>query len=303
MSMQQRNPVGWQDYTSAILNGFLGDWLEHRANPLAIEMQVLHEGTPVNPAQPGPDQARQTIVIMVHGLTELESIWDFPGLPGVHYGTLLSEFLGATPLSLRYNSGRPIHRNGEDLARTLETLIEHWPVPVEKVVLIGHSMGGLLIRSACHFAEAAGHEWTERVDSCVYLGCPHDGSWLATLAHGTAGRMRKQTRDYLKVIGEVLDLRSAGIRNLSRGDILQQEGEQPPLLANARHFAISGLLARQKENPVNLMFGDALVQENSARGGEQKGWELAGYACFPGINHIGLTRHPRVYQQLREWLE
>ncbi len=301
--MPLRQTTVWQDQAAAIASGFLGDWLQARANPLAIEMQLRLQGRVLDPLSPELDRPRRTLVLLVHGLTELETIWDYPGKAGQNYGTELAEQLGATALCLRYNTGRPIHDNGEDLARLLETLVAHWPVPVENLVLLGHSMGGLVIRSACHAGTESGQGWPSLVDSCVYLGSPHEGSWLARAAHGTAALMHRMPRDYLKVIGEVLDVRSAGIRNLSRGEILAQAGPMPDLLPNARHYAISGLLMRTPENAVNRLFGDALVQEDSARGAHQPGWQLTDYACFPGIDHIRLTHHPRVAQQLREWLE
>lgn len=293
----------WQDQAAAIASGFLGDWLQDRSNPLAIDMQLRAGGQVLDPAAPELEQPRRTLVLLVHGLTELETIWDYPGRPGHNYGTELAQALGANALCLRYNSGRPIHDNGEDLAQLLETLVSHWPVPVENLLLIGHSMGGLVIRSACHAATGSGQDWPALVESCVYLGSPHEGSWLARAAQGTAALMHRMPRDYLKVIGEVIDVRSAGIRDLSRGEILARPGPAPDLLPNARHYAISGLLTRERETTVNRLFGDALVQEDSARGANHVGWRLTDYACFPGIGHIRLTHHPKVAQQLREWLE
>lgn len=293
----------WQDQAAAIASGFLGDWLQARANPLAIDMQLRCAGQVLDPAQPVIEAPRRTLVLLVHGLTELETIWDFPGKPGQNYGTELADQLGATALCLRYNTGRPIHQNGEDLADLLETLVSQWPVPVENLLLLGHSMGGLVIRSACHAGSGSEQLWPSLVDTCVYLGSPHEGSWLARAAHSTAALMNRTPRDYLKVIGEVLDVRSAGIRNLSRGEILAESGPAPDLLPNARHYAISGLLMQTPENTVNRLFGDALVQEDSARGANQPGWHLTGYACFPGIDHIRLTHHPKVARQLREWLQ
>ncbi len=299
---QPTRSAHWQDHASAILSGFLGDWLEHRANPLAVGLQFFHQGVPLCLEQPEADPPRRTLVVMVHGLTELESIWDYPGQPGINYGTQLAELLGATPLCLRYNSGRAIYRNGEALSEALNTLTSHWPVPVENLILVGHSMGGLLIRSACHAGIHAEHGWPSLVDSCVYVGSPHEGSWLAKAAHSAAGLMNRQSRDYLKVVGDVLDLRSEGIRNLSRGELLADQQGMPPLLPGARHFAISGLLANNPDHPLNTLFGDALVLDSSARGAHQPGWQLTATACFPGIDHIRLTHHDKVYQQLKEWL-
>lgn len=298
------DPVApWQRQISAIASGFLGDWLEQRGNALAVELQLLHQGRRLTTTRPEVAEPTGTLVVMIHGLTEMETIWDYPGHKGIHYGTGLAPVLGATPLMLRYNTGRPIYRNGEDLSLMLDSLVTHWPVPVQRLVLIGHSMGGLLIRSACHHGELLGHNWIKSLGDCVYLGSPHDGSWLARAAHHGAGLLGKMPRDYLRVVGDFLDLRSEGIRNLTRGEFLQQAGEMPPLHTGARHYAIAGLLARQPEHPINLLFGDALVHEDSARGAGQPGWQLTDTASFSGIDHIRLTHHPRVYRQLKEWLQ
>ena len=289
----------WQDYTSAIVSGFLGDWLEQRGNRLAVDMQFIHNRQPLTAV---PADASDTVFLLIHGLTELESIWDYPHQPGSHYGTELADACNGTPLLMRYNTGRPIYRNGLDLSEQLETLLSQWPVPVKRLVLVGHSMGGLVIRSACHYGQLAQHRWIESVCSCVYLGSPHQGSWLARLAHHGSALMQQMPRDYLRVVGDVLELRSEGIRNLTHGEIIEQQQAIPPLLASAKHFAASGLLIKQRENPINWLFGDALVQEHSARCTNLPGWSLQDHACFPGIDHIRLTHHPDVAQQLRSWL-
>ncbi|MDY6799396.1 MAG: hypothetical protein SVX28_11840 [Pseudomonadota bacterium] len=294
----------WQHYASAIASGFLGDWLEQRCNPLAVSMSLIEHGQPLDPARPEPANIGSVIYLSIHGLMELESVFTFPGTPGEHYGSMLAEQLDqpVTSLSLRYNTGRPIYRNGEDLAGILETLVASWPVAVEKVVLLGHSMGGLLIRSACHYGELQGHKWLSSLDACIYAGSPHDGSWLARGAKSLAGMTRKMPRDYLRVVGEVIDIRSEGIRNLSRGDILAEQGKDAPLVPGVRHFVVCGLLGRSRGNPLNALFGDALVHESSARGRDRGGWSLAGMATFPGIDHIRLAHHPDVGRQLVEWL-
>ncbi|TBW56519.1 hypothetical protein EZI54_08995 [Marinobacter halodurans] len=295
----------WQHQASAILSGLLGDWLARRGNPLAVDMQFYRHGQPLAPAAPTLDSQppRRSLILLIHGLTELESIWDFPGQRGTNYATALCEGLGGEPLSLRYNTGCAIPDNGRALARQLDALVAAWPVPVENLVLIGHSMGGLLIRSACHYGEAAGHDWIRAVDSCVYLGSPHDGAWLARLAQGGAGVLQALPRDYLKAIGDVIDLRSVGIRNLNQGQITDRPGEQPPLLATARHYAICGLLGKARANPANWLFGDALVHEDSARGKRQRSWQLTDQATFAGVDHIRLAHHPAVLEQLEDWLQ
>lgn len=296
------SPV-WQRHASAILSGFLGDWLEARNNPLAVPMEFFHGRSPVDPSAPVVGSPGSTLCLSIHGLMELETVWDLPGQANTHYGSLLAdESRQITSLTLRYNTGRPIYRNGEDLAELLETLICHWPVPVERIVLMGHSMGGLLIRSACHHGQHRTHRWVEKLTDCVYIGSPHDGSWLAKGAMATADLMNQAPRDYLRVVGEVIDLRSEGIRNLSRGEVVHGAEGEPPLLPGTRHYVVCGLLARSRQHPINALFGDALVHESSARGHERKGWSLSGVACFPGVDHIRLAHHPDVASRLKEWL-
>ncbi|MBL3556012.1 MULTISPECIES: esterase/lipase family protein [Marinobacter] len=301
--MDTNTSPAWQRHASAILSGFLGDWLEARDNPLAMPMTLFHGTEPVAPGSPIAGGPGSTLCISIHGLMELESVWTIPGGDGAHYGSLLAGVNSdITPLTLRYNTGRPIYRNGETLADLLDSLVSQWPVPVSRIILIGHSMGGLLIRSACHHGQCHGYGWLEQLSDCVYIGAPHDGSWLAKGARAVADLMNRAPRDYLRVLGEVIDLRSEGIRNLSRGEVVSGVNEQPPLLPGTRHYAVCGLLARDRQHPVNTLFGDALVHESSARGREREGWALTGVASFPGVDHIRLAHHPRVAVQLEEWL-
>lgn len=267
-------------------------------------MTILHQGREVDPRKPGIEEASETVCLSIHGLMELESVWRLSASGEQTYATGLSDRIpgGVTDMMLRYNTGRPIYRNGEDLAALLETLVDAWPVPVKRLILLGHSMGGLLIRSTCHYGRVAGHRWAELLGDCVYIGSPHDGSWLARGAHAAAGLLNDMPRDYLRVVGEVIDLRSEGIRNLTRGEVLARGVEETPLMPGVRHFVVCGLLARYRKNPVNALFGDALVHESSAQGRERSGWELAGIATFSGVDHIRLAHHPEVAKQLEAWL-
>ena len=61
-----------------------------------------------------------------------------------------SDDLGYTPVFVRFNTGRHISENGASLAALLDELVADWPVEVERIAIVGHSMGGLVARSACH---------------------------------------------------------------------------------------------------------------------------------------------------------
>ena len=127
------------------LNGVLGDRLEATGNPLAIAMQLRHQckALPMKPAAlalaiPG---ARPRVLVMVHGLCMSDSSWN---RNGHDHGECLARDLDADVIYLRYNTGRHISTNGAEFALQLEQLVAAWPVPVRELVLVGHSMGGLV---------------------------------------------------------------------------------------------------------------------------------------------------------------
>src|SRR5207248_3248137 len=133
------------------LNGAIGDALQHTGSELALTMNARHDG---------PDAATPKLVVLVHGLCETDDAWSlFGGHPS--YGDRLSGELGYSPVYVRYNTGLHISDNGRRLSELLEELTDSWPVPVEEIVLVGHSMGGLVCRSAAHLGEGA--RWTDQL--------------------------------------------------------------------------------------------------------------------------------------------
>ncbi|HEY1014477.1 MAG TPA: hypothetical protein VGE07_17340, partial [Herpetosiphonaceae bacterium] len=192
------------------LNGVLGDYLAATANPLALPMELRRGGralelTPAGLARALPNPSGR-IVLLAHGLCMNDLQWR---RGGHDHGAALEADLGFTAVYLRYNSGLRISRNGRLLAALLEELVAAWPVPVEELVIVGHSMGGLVARSACHAGAAAGHDWLRRLRRLAFLATPHHGSplerggnWVDALLGATA------TTAALARIGKI---RSAGI--------------------------------------------------------------------------------------------
>ncbi|GAC1631170.1 MAG: hypothetical protein NVS9B10_24350 [Nevskia sp.] len=176
------------------VNGVFGDFLAREQNPLAIRLAFRHRGrsvalTPRALADAYPD-ATPKLAVFIHGLCCDEQSWKLYGsehwpdaAAPQSYGPRLAAALGCTPLYLRYNSGRHISESGEDFAQALEQLVQHWPVAVERIALIGHSMGGLVARSASHHALAENLQWPALVTQVICLGTPHHGAPLEKLGN------------------------------------------------------------------------------------------------------------------------
>ena len=300
----------------AVLNGLYGDALERDDSDLQEPMAVRVDGAIVAPEQLAdafPD-ATPRIVVFLHGLMETEHAWRLGGGPS--YGARLARDLGCTPVYVRYNSGRHVSHNGRALADLLEDLVAAWPVEVEQIALVGHSLGGLVARSAGCQASERGQRWVTRVRHVVSLGTPHTGAPLAQGIHYAAHALHAvpETRAF----GRFLRRRSAGIRDLRQGSLVDRdwEGRDPdalraaaceevPLLDGAMHCFVAATLTRSDRHPLARLIGDALVLSPSASGRSrartipfraEHGMHLG------GAHHLALLNHPAVYERLREWL-
>jgi pimeloyl-ACP methyl ester carboxylesterase len=286
-----------------VLNGLRGDVLEREGSELAEPMSIRVEGRPVAPAAlsaPGP-----RVVVFVHGLFETEHAWGANS-----YGARLARDLGVTPLYVRFNTGRHISDNGRSLAELLDALAASWPL--EEIALVGHSMGGLVARSAC----CAGGDWTRLVRHTVSLGTPHTGAPLeaAVLYASAALGVVPETRP----LAGLLRRRSAGIRDMRRGSLVDEDWRdrdrealraaacrEVPLLEGAAHHFVAATVTRSPDHPVGRLVGDWLVLLPSASGrGRSRviGFREDDGIHLGGAHHLALLNHPAVYAQLREWL-
>jgi hypothetical protein len=313
----------------AILNGAHGDLVVREAPALAPAMSVRVAGRAVPPVAAPLEQAFPAatgrLAVFLHGLTETEDCWRYGaerhhGDPTVTYGSQLQRDLGLTPVFLRYNTGLHISENGRSLDALLAALVDAWPVPVQDVVLIGHSMGGLVARSALHQAgsgttDASG--WTHLVRDTVTLGSPHLGAPLERGVHRLTAALDRlpETRP----LARLLTLRSVGIKDLRHGTLVEADwtgrdldapapGEHThvPLHDGARHFVVLATLSRNPAGRVADLLGDLLVSPRSASGDTGDEARLA----FPpdhvhrvgGLHHFDLLDHPLIYARIRDWL-
>jgi pimeloyl-ACP methyl ester carboxylesterase len=262
----------------AVLNGLRGDELEP---PLAVPMTLSVEGAET-----------PRLAVFVHGLFESEHAWRYGG--GPRYGDRLP---GWTPVYVRYNSGRHISENGRNLAEQMEALVAERDV--EEIALIGHSMGGLVARSACH----AGGDWTRHVRHVVSLGSPHTGAPLESAVHYAAAALGVMPES--RPFAAFLRRRSAGIRDLRSGSLVDEDWkdrdpealraaacQEVPLLAGARHCFVSATVTSRPDHPVGRLIGDWLVLERSASHRAQETLHVG------GTHHLALLNHPAVYERL-----
>jgi pimeloyl-ACP methyl ester carboxylesterase len=300
----------------AVINGLIGDALEEAGSDLQEPMAVRLGGRVVEPgeladAYPG---ARPRLVVFLHGLMETEHAWRLGG--GPTYGARLERELGCSALDVRYNSGRHISHNGRSLAELLERVVADWPVDVEQIALVGHSMGGLVARSACAQATELGHDWVGRVRHVVALGSPHMGAPLAQGVHYAAHALHAvpETRP----LARFLRRRSAGIRDLRLGSLVDRDWEgcdpdalraaacaEVPLLDGATHCFVTATITKRENHPLGRLIGDALVLAPSASGRSRARripFRVEDGLHVGGAHHLALLNHPAVYERLREWL-
>ena len=304
------------------LNGLVGDRLERSGSDLHQPTSVRVNGEPValdmgSLSAAFPD-ATARLVVFLHGLMGNEFYWDWGGAhPGDTYGARLASDLGCTPIYLRYNTGLHVSENGLSVAALLEELVQEWPVEVQEVALVGHSMGGLIARSACHQGSESGHRWTGRVRHMVSLGTPHLGAPLERGAHVAAEALHALPET--RMLGAFLRRRSAGIRDLRHGSLVDEDWrdrdpnalraaacKEVPLLQGATHFFVSATVTRSPHHPLGRLLGDILVLTPSATGrGRTRRIPFQaehGHHVSPA-HHLALLNHPEVYQRLREWLQ
>ena len=305
----------------AVLNGLIGDALEREGSDLAQPMAVRVGGRPVAPERTALaaafPAATPRIVVFLHGLMETERSWRFGAGPeGETYGSRLARDLACTTVDVRYNSGLHISENGRLLAALLEAVVAAWPVEVEQVALVGHSMGGLVARSACYVADRDRAAWVRKVRHVVSLGSPHMGAPLEEAVHVASAALAAvpETRPF----AGFLRRRSGGIRDLRRGSLVDEDWQgcdvdalraaacrEVPLLDCATHCFVAATVTRSARHPVGRLVGDTLVLVPSASGRsrtrripfrEEDGLHVG------GTHHLALLNHPAVYERLRRWL-
>ena len=302
----------------AALNGVVGDHLARTNNPLAISMSLRRRGRPLVIERHSLEAAiplvTGKVLLLAHGLCLNDLQWN---RKGHDHGKALAFDLGYTPLYLYYNTGLHVFENGRLFADLIETLLEQWPAPVQELAIIGHSMGGLVARSAYCYGTAAGHQWPPQLRKLVFLGTPHHGAPLERLGNWVNTAL--EISPYSAPFARLGRIRSAGVTDMRHGNVLEEDWKGRDRFASAEDlraplplplgvqcYAIAASKRQATGHPSLDLFGDGLVPVNSALGRHSKPGmrlefsdhhEWIGY----GMNHWDLLSHPSVYDQIRGW--
>jgi pimeloyl-ACP methyl ester carboxylesterase len=300
----------------AVTNGVLGDYLQDTGNPLAIPMRLRHGGHPLVLERDAiatalPDASRK-LLVLVHGSCRNDLQWK---RRGHDHGAALAAELGYTPVYLHYNTGLHVSTSGESFAALLEQLVAAWPSPIDEIVILAHSMGGLVSRSACHFGELAGHAWRSKLAKLVCLGTPHHGaplerggSWIDVLL---------EVSRYSAPLARLGRIRSAGVTDLRYGNVRHEDWQGRdrfaagkdarvllPLPSGVVCHAIAGVLRPEASGKAET---DGLVPVGSALGRgttpeREIGFAEAARWIAYETGHLDLLDSPQVYAKLVEWL-
>lgn len=266
-------------------NGLFGDGLGRHDSRLATSMTIC-------------DQSHSAVtgrlVVLVHGLGRTQTSWE-----GNENGPGLAQTLGAdpelTPVAIRYNTGLPVAVNGARMGDLLENLVSSWPVSVESIALVGHSMGGLVIAEALVFARRAGQRWAEVVSDVVAIATPYRGAPLEKLVVAVAWGLSiaKTTRP----LAEFLDGRSGGIKDLG----FTRKGADGRLAPSpARHHLIAGVATSSPRHLMGSVIGDWMVRPASSTG--PRGFQPDSMVVLGGVTHFSLLDNSEVIEQVMAWI-
>ncbi|MFH1438147.1 MAG: alpha/beta hydrolase [Pseudomonadota bacterium] len=313
-----------KDEITAGINGLMGDLLEREKSSLAINMGFYENKEPLKletlALKNAIPDATPRLCIFLHGNMDSELGWEFEDDPETSYGTLLRRDFGCTPLYVRYNSGLHISENGKRLSRLIAELSTVFPVETEEIILIGHSMGGLVVRSACYYADKDGEAWVKKVKKVFLIGSPHMGAYMEKIGNLTSVILKLILNPYTRIISGIINMRSSGMKDTRFGYLLDEDwkGKDPDtllssnrhpvaLLEGVDHYVISSTI-KDPGHPVSLFIGDGVVSRSSAAGKalfreDGIAFPEENFRSFSNIGHPRLRRHPDVYEQIREWMK
>ncbi len=300
------------------LNGVIGDYLEEKENPLKITMQFRHQGRAISLDRKNLKETYPAIngkiLLMVHGSCMNDIQWF---RKDHNHGIALVKDLDKTAIYLHYNSGRHISSNGKSLNDLLKELILQWPVPVEELTIVAHSMGGLVARSALYYGQQEQETWTRHLKKMVFLGTPHHGTPLERAGNYLDALL--EAIPYTKPFARLGKIRSAGVTDLRYGNLVDEDWQDKnrfelhrdqrqniPLPQQIECYSIAAAIGKETES-ASRKLGDRLVTVKSALGRHKNPKRSLHFSkgniwIAYGNTHLDLLSDAKVYTKIKGWL-
>jgi len=303
----------------AALNGLIGDYLEEKENPLGISMQfryqskvIVLDSKSINITYP---KINGNILLMVHGSCMNDIQWT---RKEHNHGLFLAEELNKTPVFLHYNSGRHISSNGQNFNELLEALVMHWPIKVEELSIVAHSMGGLVTRSALYYGQQQKKLWVKDLKKIVFLGTPHHGAPLEQAGNYLDTIL--ESIPYSKPFARLGKIRSAGITDLRYGNLIDEDWQEQdrfelledkrlpiPLPKKIECYSIAAIHGKESNTVSSKLIGDGLVNVQSALGQHKDAsrklhFKKKNTLVVYEASHLDLLNNTEVYTKLKMWL-
>lgn len=291
------------------LNGVAGDKLAYWNNALSIPMMFTDEYGKTLELEDINNHQSDGVVVFIHGLLCSELDWQTDEHRKMV--AMLRE-QNKQVVWVRYNSGLHIHQNGERLAEMLQFL----DLDKKDITLIGHSMGGLLMRSAYVIAQTHKYEWLNKLTHAAYIGTPHHGSQFersGNYLNAFVGAI-----PFLKPFMRLGNIRSNAIKDLRYGYIIKENSAKgigthgdtrkgTPSLPNFCKKGTKHLLVASSLNDTTRknFIGDGLVPVHSALGEHETNTQLTIVAenlkkiHIKSLGHIAQFSDHRIYDALR----
>jgi len=308
-----------RDVLQSVLNGIIGDYLEKTENPLCITMQFRNKGKAIPLDKKSISKAYPVIhgkiILMVHGSCMNDLQWT---RKEHNHGTALAEDLEKTPIYIQYNSGLHISTNGQKLNELLEELVQHWPVPVEELVIIAHSMGGLVSRSAIYYGQQQKQSWTKQLKKIIFLGTPHHGAPLEKA--GNYIDVILEAVPYAKPFARLGKIRSTGVTDLRYGNLLdtdwqnrdrfemlEDQRQHVPLPKKTDCYSIAAVASKNNTYGIPQLLGDNMVGVKSALGKHKNpnkdlNFKKKNTWIVYENNHLDLLSNPKIYSKIKTWI-
>ena len=308
-----------RDAVLSALNGVIGDHLVVTNNPLAITMQFRQNGEALmlnkEALASAIPNATGKVLVLIHGLCMNDRQWTMARPDGTlhDHGAELQTDLGYTAVYLRYNTGLHVTENGKAFAAALDALMGAWPVKLKELAIVAHSMGGLVTRSACHYADENALAWRKHLKKIVFLGTPHQGAPLERGGHWID--IILGATPYASPFAKLGKVRSTGITDLRYGSVTENDEHAGrkrhallPLPAKVKCFAIAGTTGQQCGDLQDRLLGDGLVPLASALGEHEDptlslNFPMDRKVTLYSTNHMQLLSAAPAYEAVKTFLK